>query len=122
MNTFKTLKNIQHCITRRTAEVLAYSWSDDFCLKYIREMVGVVKDTDWFPNDGVDIQELSIAEMEELGFGLWNDASQLRLIPLWMAPYLNQNTDVLSIRGESCKLSEADNDNRFGCIAYGIVK
>ena len=53
---------------------------------------------------------LSLGEMKELGFGLWNNESQLRLIPLWMVPYLNGNTEVLSISGGRCKLHEADND------------
>lgn len=124
MSTYRNLRNIQQLLLRRTAEVLAYSWSDGFCLKYLRETEQLIKEAEWFPKDGINIQALSLGEMKELGFGLWSNVceGQLHLIPLWMVPYLNGNTEVLSISGERCKLREADNDNRFGCIAYGIVR
>lgn len=122
MSTYQNLRNIQQLLLRRTSEVLAYTWEDNFCLKYLRETEWLIKNAEWFPKDGINIQALSLGEMKELGFGLWNNESQLRLIPLWMVPYLNGNTEVLSISGERCKLREVQVNRRFGCIAYGIVR
>jgi hypothetical protein len=60
--------------------------------------------------------------MEDLGFGISSDESEMRLIPIWLSPFLCEEFESKSILGTKCsKLSELDKDHRFGCLSYGVV-
>jgi hypothetical protein len=70
----------------------------------------------------IDPTDLSFEEMIELGFGSWSEESPMRLIPIWLFPFLADEFKSESISGSKhSKLSEIDNDHRFGCLAYGVV-
>jgi hypothetical protein len=69
----------------------------------------------------IRLNDLSEEQMVELGFGLWNEETRLFLIPLWLFPFLPDDTQAESISGEHiAKKYKMDTDNRFGCLAYGV--
>lgn len=125
MNTYEKCCSIRRMLLNRTAEVMVYNnWSNDFATKQIREFPSDVKKM----NEGeklFNIQplELTKSQMQELGFGKWSDETQMMLIPLWLFPFLAEKIETECIDGEK-KLttkSEMDTDNRFGCLAYGVL-
>jgi hypothetical protein len=57
-----------------------------------------------------------------LDFGKWNEDNPIRLIPLWLLPFLASEFDCQDIIGKKhSKLPEIDNDHRFGYLAYGVI-
>lgn len=104
--TFEVAKRIQRIITRN-----------------IREIPDNIVDKLWFKP--LDPNEFSVEEMKELGFCKWSEDSGLWLIPLWMLPFLVDMFIYATIDGEGPKMGarkDIDNDHRFGCLAYGVVK
>lgn len=61
--------------------------------------------------------------MIDLGFGLWSEESSIYLFPLWLFPFISDDIKTVDISGNSLilKKEDMDNDQRFGCVAYGIV-
>lgn len=123
MTTFDVCKNVRLSVLRRAGEVMAYSksWGADFCVK---QMAGaraeLEKRADWFRP--VDANDLTESELEELGFGKWSDELPIRLIPIWLKPFLQDKIEAQSISGEKFTSTDAmDNDHRFGCLAYGVL-
>lgn len=113
--TAEKCKFAQELVLRRAAEVMAYkNWSKEFALEHINDYPDEVKNID--PND------MTAEELEERGFGKWDDDSDIMLIPLWMLPFLPNEVKTTDIMGKDhTKKSEIDNDNRFGYLAYGVV-
>jgi hypothetical protein len=116
MTTFEKCKQIRRMLVNRAAEVMAYkNWKDDFVIRQIRD----------FPQEFFDIQpsDLTEAEMRDLGFLKWSSDTSLMLIPLWLFPFIADEMEVEGIDGERkiMKKSKMDMDNRFGCIAYGVL-
>lgn len=105
---------------RSWAEVATYDWGDEFACKEIRKLADSFLDK--HPEHLIDLTKLSSSDLEELNFGKWEEDSPLRLIPLWLYPFCDKSVEVTSIFGEKLKLSEADTDNRFGYLAFGINK
>ena len=125
MNTFEKCKTIRGILMTRAAKVMAYkSWGDDFAAKQIRsapeEIEKMKGGKELF---GIQPAELTEDEMTDLGFGKWSEESTMRLIPLWLFPFLAEEIETECIDGEKklTKKSEMDNDNRFGCLAYGVI-
>lgn len=103
------------------AEVIAYSsWSDEFKLKRINEIV----DRFIKSNGYIDISNLTIEQVDDIGFRLWSDESNMRLIPLWLFPFIDKSIRLkienLDGTREIIFPDEMDNDNRFGFLAYGL--
>lgn len=104
----------------RVSETVQYkSWSDEFCRKEINEV------TDVFLTNikkHIDFENLTRKEAYELGFCLWEEGSNLCLIPLYLLPIIPIGTKLKSISGEEFIYNgkNVDNDIRFGCIAYGF--
>jgi hypothetical protein len=125
MNTFEKCKKIRTVILNRSAEVIAYkNWNDEFSAKQIRN---IPDDVDKMKHGkelfGIQPSELTEDEMIDLGFGKWSDETPMRLIPLWLFPFIAEEIETECIDGEKklMKKSEMDNDNRFGCLAYGVI-
>lgn len=125
MNTFEKCKTIRRMMMNRAAEVMAYkNWGDDFAAKQIRnapeEIEKMKGGKELF---GIQPVELTEDEMTDLGFGKWSEETPMRLIPLWLFPFLAEEIETECIDGEKklTKKSEMDNDNRFGCLAYGVI-
>lgn len=108
-------------------EALAYkSWSNDFRQEnLIRAKDLVKKDIGLVMPIGDN--ELTKAELEDLGFGLWDeerdsDNRTLWLIPIWLAPFLVYGQNVKSITGDDREYNEkTDLDHRGGCLAFGFM-
>lgn len=124
MTTFEIAKNILRILTANAAETMVYDcWDDEFATKNIRRTVNQVIKCDWFlpinPND------FTSKEMDELGFGTWSLESGIRLIPLWMHPFLADMFSCSSISETEPVVrarKDIDTDHRFGCLAYGVVR
>lgn len=72
---------------------------------------------------GIQPADMTDRQLDALGFGRWSSQSPMRLIPLWLFPFLAESLVVECIDGETklIKKSEMDTDSRFGCLAYGII-
>lgn len=102
-------------ILRAFAETTQYEkWGDDFARKECFEA------RDHVPVDSIDITELTKEEALELGFRLYDKDKTLYLIPMWMLPACNKSVKVESISGDIKPISDIDNDNRAGLLAFGI--
>jgi hypothetical protein len=125
MNTYEKCKSIRRMLLNRAAEVMAYkNWSHEFATEQIRDFPEDVKEmTDGNELFGIQPSELTDSEMIDLGFGKWTEDNPMRLIPLWLLPFLADEIETECIDGEKklLKKSGMDNDNRFGCLAYGVI-
>jgi hypothetical protein len=122
VTTFEKCQVIRRVIVNRAAEVMAYTnWEAAFAVQQIRDIPADLLSQN--PELG-DIQpsELTDAECESLGFCRWSKENPMRLIPLWLFPFLAGDVKTATIDGEvvMCK-ADMDNDHRFGCLAYGVV-
>lgn len=117
MTTFEKCKFIRSSLLTKAAEVMNYNWSDSFSKSEIKDFPKKIIEK----IDSVNISELSKSEMDDLGFGHWSEESEMRLIPLWLYPFLPPNLQAESICGTYTKVSEMSTDHRFGFLAYGIM-
>jgi len=122
MNTFEKCKRIRSIILRRAAEVISYKWDAEFAVSTLGEIETNLRKKEDIGLYDIQPSDLTATEMEELDFGKWTETSEMMLIPLWLFPYLADNIIVNCIDGTTVmKKSEMDNDNRFGCLAYGVT-
>jgi hypothetical protein len=123
LSTFEKCKTIRNSLLTRVGEAMSYSWSNEFKVENLNDIHKSLKH--WEEKHGsfkINPQDLTIEEMKELGFGSWSEESKMRLIPIWLFPFLCEEFESTSISGSKhLKLSELDNDHRFGCLAYGVV-
>ena len=114
---------LRKAITTSAGEVFNYTnWDDIFAAEQIRGIPERLRKAEGFtPVNPCDLTE---PEMDELGFGRWTEESPLRLIPLWLLPFLANEFPCGNINcGEVrvTKLEKLNNDHRFGCLAYGVI-
>ena len=123
MSDYEFLLIVRETIINRAAEVFNYGWSDDLSSERIKEIPDVFSKCDYFRK--VDPNEMSIEQLENLGFKKWDGESGLMLIPLYLYPFLKDGlmcASISDIEARPIKVSDIDTDNRFGCLAYGIFK
>ena len=68
-------------------------------------------------------KKLSIPQAKLLGFKLWEENSNLMLIPGYLYQFIPAGLELYSISGEKEQYEsydDLDNDRRFGCLTYGI--
>jgi hypothetical protein len=125
MNTYEKCCSIRHMILTRAAEVINYDWDAEFSKKNVKEFPYDLKnkintdDEDFF---NIQPAELTKEEMDQLNFGRWSEGDPMRLIPLWLFPFLAEKIKTRCIDDkEYIKKSEMDNDHRFGYMAYGVI-
>lgn len=122
MNVFEKCCRIRSVLVARAAEVMIYdNWSDEYAAKTLRNIPADLRDgiPDLF---GVQPSELTDDECTSLGFGRWSEGNPMRLIPLWLLPFLADDVASTCIDGSSVmRRVDMDSDNRGGCLAYGIV-
>ncbi len=123
MTTFEKCKFIRDTILLRVGEVLSYdSWDKDYKLNRITSLpTDMIQWEEKYGSFKIDPNDLTESEMIDLGFRSWDEESNLRLIPLWIYPFLCESLEVESISGEKClSKSKMHNDHRGGCLAYGV--
>lgn len=120
--TYEKCCGIRRILLNRAAEVMCYhNWDDAFATKQIRELPEFFRDR-WPNYCDVQPAELTSAQCDELGFGSWSKENPMRLIPLWLFPFLAAEIKTQCIDGSTVlKKADMDNDHRFGCLAYGII-
>lgn len=123
MNSFELAKAIRKAICSRAAQVFSYTnWSDGFAVNEIRTIPQWVKGSGNFKP--IDPNDFTVEELKELGFGKWDEETNLYLMPLWLLPFIKDEIECGSISGERkvIKRDEINNDERFGCLAFGVYK
>ncbi len=121
-STYDICKWIRKAILTNAGEVIAYNWDADFIKKNLKELPEKLKKAEGFrPIDPSDLED---EEMKNLGFGIWSEENPIRLIPLWLKPFLAERIKAGSISGEEpseIETASMDDDHRFGCLAYGVI-
>ena len=123
MSDYEFLLMVRRGIVNRAAQVFNYDWSDGFSSKRIKEIPDVFSKSDYFRK--VDPNEMTVDQLDNLGFQKWDDKSGLLLIPLYVYPFLKDEIicgSISDICARLIKVSEIDTDHRFGCLAYGVFK
>jgi len=124
LSTFEKCKVIRNTLLITMGELMVYdSWSDKTKIKSINDIQNDLKV--WLESvgaTGIDPNKMTKKELKEIGFGLWHKESNLWLIPIWLYPFLVNDIKTVSIGGnEYTSKDQLDTDNRFGCLAYGII-
>jgi len=125
---YSMARNVRRFLANRAGEGIAYpSWNEKFIGQQLREAGQMLAD-DIGP---IPIAGFTAEQCEELGFGKWDEESDLRLIPIWLYPHLCPGEELTSINGEKRFVGVnyttpetpgyIDNDNRFGCLAWGVT-
>lgn len=123
MSDYEFLLMVRQEIVNRAAEVFCYSWDYASSSKRIKEIPDVFSKSDYFRK--VDPNEMTVDQLDSLGFKKWDDESGLMLIPLYVYPFLKDEFmcgSISDIAARNIKASEIDIDHRFGCLAYGVFK
>ena len=124
LTTFEKAKAIRNSILSRVGESLTYkSWTDEFRLSNIQDInKTLIKWEEEYGSFKINPTDLTIDEMKELGFQSWDEENPIKLIPIWLYPFLAEEFESESISGSKhYKLSDLDTDQRFGCLAYGVI-
>ena len=113
-------EEIQNCMSwlvNSVAPYYVYDWKDT---KELKESYTKFYNT---LKEHIDFNNITKDEAVELRFGLWDEETNLYLFPLYLVPLIPQGLEVTSINGETYKYDKetANNDIRFGRVAYGLV-
>lgn len=113
------LTHVRHLMATRAAEGVAYKgWDDAYVRSKLRDswkagnpIVGTFTRADF----------ASLTPEERGGIlGNWDD--KLRLIPLWLWPWIERGQEATTISGKTVTLTdETDVDHRGGWLAVGWV-
>lgn len=122
MTTYELCRHIRRIIVNKAAGVMLYnqSWGAVSCMDEIALAAEKIKKMEDYRD--LQLAELTLTEMTELGFGRWSEESTGRLIPGWMFPFLPNEIKTSCMDGSAVlRKSEMDNDTRFGCLAYSVT-
>ena len=112
---FKTLVTYMGYI----ANIQQYqSWSGDFVKE--EYFAAIEKAKKAFSEENINFAELTKNELKMLRFVDF-DKSNKNLIPLWLFRILPDHTKVKCFNGERTTVKDADDDVRFGCVAYMLI-
>ena len=67
-----------------------------------------------------EVRQLTLEELEELGFLGWSKDSSLLLIPIYLIRAFKPDEEVIGIDGKTRKISEAELGVMYGLVAYGF--
>lgn len=101
-------------LSQMTAFIL---YKDEPKMEYIQEQLNhyYIPVEEW--------KKLLIAQAKLLGFKLWDEDSNLMLIPGYLYQYIPEGLELYSILGDKKEYknyTDLDNECRYGCLAYGI--
>lgn len=72
-----------------------------------------------------DFNSLSVDDAKNLGFSKWSDEFEnLYLIPSYLWRFIPSGLDVRDFDNNTViydSFEQLDNDERFGCLAYGLI-
>jgi hypothetical protein len=130
MSVFNNLHKVQMELLMAAATGAAYhQWSDEFARKEVREvwldLQAPLRKPTQYRATIEDLQSLSRDELRCLGFQRWDDGvdeASLYLIPLWVYHYIDDGSELCSVRGVRVVKGTDDInfDQRYGVIAYGF--
>ena len=123
---FAAIRAIQHKLLRHVAEAYLYPWDAEFSVAE-RERVF------YAPFDAevrVDFRGLTLQECEDLGFGRYQKETHLRLIPLYLYPFMAFDQTLLDLNYKTMPVKPGywrrghknyiDTDHRAGMLAFGF--
>lgn len=116
MSTFDECKVIHDLITDTA---MVESWNPNHDYTRMRALSAKIKENPEFSY--LDITDLNVEEMKELGFRKWSSNSEMMLIPLWLFHFVNPELTVCCIDNTDVIFKDADDDNRGGLLAYGVI-
>lgn len=124
MNTIEKIESIRRRIISGSAEVFHYrnSWGEKFCKEQLQETFSA---NESFGKSAIDL--LTADELKALGrdvlynYGFGNWDGKIVLLPLWIVSFVEPDTTLTSISGDTSTLEDCDKDIRYGCIAYGFA-
>ena len=122
MSDYEFLLMVRQAIVNRAAEVFCYNWDNTSSSKLIKEIPDVFSKSDYFRK--VDPNEMTVDQLDNLGFQKWDDESGLMLIPLYVYPFLKDEFmcgSISDIAARNIKASDIDTYTRYGCLAYGVL-
>ena len=112
MTDFEKAKAFRHCLAVRATEIRLFHshWGDQFCVKNTLAPL---------PFSFIDPTQFTVAECEELNFGIWTKKSRMRLVPVWLFEFLKPGIKLVTLDCKS-RTDKFDNDHRGGYLAYGV--
>lgn len=125
---YKVIKLLRDESAIIAGELFQYGWDKDTAINKINDRAfRILKDIGDFKYlTDVDLYHLSAAQMKELGFYPYkvdNDINHmLYLFPIWLLPVLDEEMQVTTITGSIKRIKDCDNDNRMGCLSYGLIR
>jgi len=121
MTEYEKCKHIRTTLLIAIGENMVYTnWNERTQAENVQNLKTDLLDNDFI----VDPTSLSENEMREIGFPLWDvrdDETSLYLMPIWLTPFLKKGLQMTTISGETITTPHADNDHRFGAVAYGVI-
>jgi hypothetical protein len=127
--TFKIFSNARNYLIIRAIEGVVYDWGADYSEKNIKEHLEKLKNNKDITKERFDILfTLPKHLLDVLGFGTWDDETEykLMLIPLWLFTLMPKDYKFIGgcitedEQPYNYTVDQLDNDNRFGCLAYGV--
>ena len=119
--TYYKVKEIQLLLLNRIAESFTYDWWDEKeTLEYItRSPEEIAEERPDLTN--LRIYDLAQTDCLSFGFLKWPEP-EVFLIPLYLLPFIKEDTETMSISGETLsKISEIPTEDRIGkCVTYGL--
>ena len=123
LTVFEKCKAIRNMYLRCMGEIIAYSdWKDEYKLSNISEIPNIINIWEEKYGDfkNLNLSELYEDELEYLGFSNWSEDNPVKLIPIWLYPYIDKNNNYISINGNNISGKDLDNDHRMGSLSYGV--
>lgn len=110
---------VQWALSRLAEPAVYTNWSDEYSRQ---NSFYVLEEFHKYVMERVDLSALPPSELKELGFGLWEEGSNLFLVPIHLVGALTPGTKLYSISGDEAVVGQdkIDMNVRLGCIAYGI--
>lgn len=124
MTEYEKAKRLMFLMAQRAAEVLVWDECCDPLMENLR--------TDFIKIAGrINLSSLTLEELKEIGCGLWDEESNLYLIPLYLYDFLEYGQELGCIDGTTIIVREnyhdinspnyIDNDIRVGKLSYGVL-
>lgn len=124
LSTFDKCKKIKNLLLTQIGDALSYeSWSRELVSDSFKSMPDYF--VKWKKNHKdfkIDPTDLTLNEMDELGFGRHPKKRGMRLIPIWLFPFLADEFECEDLSGKKySELYKMDNEHTSGFLPYGVT-